>query len=100
MDCALRGSRPDRGVARLQLERDAHAIMGHGWGSLKKKSLNSFILPSSFVCFLVISVGEYKSVVQGVFAAQSCMNNWIFYFKLEAVATGPTAMFSSSRLSG
>lgn len=24
---------------------------------------------------------------------QSYMNNWIFYFKLEAGATGPTAMF-------
>lgn len=26
------------------------------------------------------------------------MNNWIFYFKLEAGAAGPTAMFSSSDL--
>lgn len=57
-------------------------------------------MPSFFVCFLVISVGEYKSVVQGVFAAQFCMNNWIFYFKLEAGATGPAAVSSSSCLSG
>lgn len=26
------------------------------------------------------------------------MNNWIFYFKLEAGAAGPTAVFSSSYL--
>lgn len=69
----------------------------------KKKKIKkniSFILPSSFVCFLVISVGEYKCVVQGVFASQSCMNNWIFYFKLEAGSIGPAALFSSSCLSG
>lgn len=33
-----------------------------------------------------------------MFGAQTCMNNWIFSFKLEARATGPTAMFSSSHL--
>lgn len=66
----------------------------------KIKKNTSFVLPSSFVCFLVISVGEYKCVLQGVFASQSCMNNWIFYFKLEAGAIGPAALFSSSCLSG
>lgn len=67
---------------------------------VKKKHNFLFILPSSSVCFPVISVGKYKSVVQGVFAAQSCMNNWISYLKLVAGATEPTAMFSSSCLPG
>lgn len=85
------------------MQRDAHYVTAsRGWGLILKSFFKRFlfILPSSCVCFPVISVGEYKSVVQGVFAAQSCINNWGFYFKLQAGATGPTAVFSSSCLPG